>query len=61
MNVLILLAVLWPRHGAGLFRATRPGLVVLRGLSLAGASVFLGFALRLMPVGETLAVVYLYP
>ena len=36
-------------------------LVFLRGLCLALASLTMGLALRLMPVGETVAIVYLSP
>ena len=61
VNSAILLAVLWPSRGRALLATRRTGLVLMRGASIAAASILLGHALRLMPVGETLAVVYLYP
>ena len=36
-------------------------LLVLRGLCLAAASLTMGWALRVMPVGETVAIIYLAP
>jgi drug/metabolite transporter (DMT)-like permease len=61
INLILLLAVLAPRHGLTLFRTTRTGLVVVRALCLCTASLFLGLALRRMPVGETVAISYLAP
>lgn len=61
MNVLILLAVLAPRHGTTLFRYRRPWLVFARGAMLAGSSFCFGLALQRMPVGETVAITYLSP
>ncbi len=61
VNVLILLAVFLPRHGRAVFRTQRTGLVILRGASLSVGSIAMGLALRFMPVGETVAIVYLAP
>lgn len=61
LNAVVLAAVLGPRHGAGLWRVQRMGLVVLRALSLAFGSLTVGIALKLMPVGETMAIIYLAP
>jgi drug/metabolite transporter (DMT)-like permease len=61
VNLLLLLALLYPRIGADLWRVKRPKLVLLRGLCLALASLTMGLALRLMPVGETVAIAYLAP
>ena len=49
------------RDIARLWRTERRGLVLVRGLCLALASLTMGFALRLMPVGETVAIIYLSP
>jgi drug/metabolite transporter (DMT)-like permease len=50
-----------PQRGRALLRTDRPGLQVLRGLSLLSMSA-LGFvALRLMPVGEFTAIMMLAP
>lgn len=61
VSLALLLAFLWPRQGARLWRTERTGLVILRGLVLAMASLTLGHALRLMPVGETVSILYLSP
>jgi drug/metabolite transporter (DMT)-like permease len=61
VNLAVLAVVLYPRMGAGLWRVKRRGLVFVRGLCLALASLAMGLALRLMPVGETVAIVYLSP
>jgi drug/metabolite transporter (DMT)-like permease len=57
----LLALVLGPSEGAGLWRTARPWLVVLRGACLAAGSLTMGLALRVMPVGETVAIVYLAP
>lgn len=61
LNVLILLAVLGPRHGVALFRYRRPWLVLARGAMLALSSFVFAMALQRMPVGETVAITYLAP
>lgn len=61
VNLGLLAAVLGPKHGPGLWRTERTGLVMLRGLCLAVGSLTMGLALRTMPVGETIAIVYLSP
>lgn len=61
VNILALAAVLGPREGAGLWRVQRGGLVAIRGLALAAGSLTVGLALKLMPVGETTAIIYLAP
>lgn len=61
VNLALLAVVLYPRMGAGLWRVNRGGLVFVRGLCLAFASLTMGLALQLMPVGETVAIVYLSP
>lgn len=61
INLGLLAAVLGPRQGAALWRTQRSGLVLLRGLCLAAGSLSMGLALRVMPVAETTAIVYLSP
>lgn len=61
VNLALLVLILWPRQRSRLWQAQRLGLVVLRGLCLAAASLTMGWALRLMPVGETVAIIYLAP
>jgi drug/metabolite transporter (DMT)-like permease len=59
LNGVLLLAILGPRLGSGLWRTQRTGFVMLRGLSLACATGFAALALQRMPVGETIALMYL--
>lgn len=61
VNVSLLGAALGPSQGAALWRTHRTFWVVVRGLCLAAASLTMGLALRVMPVGETVAIVYLAP
>lgn len=61
VNLGLLAVFLYPRMGAQLWRVRSPSLVLLRGFCLALASLTMGLALRLMPVGETVAIVYLSP
>ena len=57
----LLLVLLYPKQGAKLWAVNRRWLVILRALCLAFASLTMGYALRWMPVGETVAIVYLHP
>ena len=50
-----------PRCGTALWATRRTGLVTLRALFLAAASLNMGFALQRMPLGETVAIIYLAP
>jgi drug/metabolite transporter (DMT)-like permease len=61
INFIVVVAIFAPREGMAVFRTQRTGLVILRGLSLAFASITLGLALRVMPVGEAIAIIYLAP
>lgn len=61
VNLGLLLAVYLPRMGRGAVATRRTGLVLLRAFCLAAASLTMGLALRYMPVGETVAIVYLAP
>ena len=61
VNLGLLSLLLGPQLGSGLWRTNRRALVFVRGLCLALASLTMGLALRLMPVGETVAIVYLSP
>jgi drug/metabolite transporter (DMT)-like permease len=61
LNFLLLVAIFWPRHGAQMFRMQNPSLVILRGFCLASGSLFLGLALRVMPLGEAVSMIYLTP
>ncbi|MDP2080004.1 MAG: DMT family transporter [Pseudotabrizicola sp.] len=61
VNLVLLLVLMAPRHGAALWRTQRTGWVLMRGLVLAVASLTMSLALQLMPVGETVAIIYLAP
>jgi drug/metabolite transporter (DMT)-like permease len=61
VNAGLLAVLLYPRLGPRLWRVRRRGLVLFRGLCLTLASLTMGLALRVMPVGETVAIVYLSP
>src|SRR5688572_17925656 len=61
VNLGLLALFLLPRHRVGLWQTQRTWLVLLRGLCLAAASLTMGWALQLMPVGETVAIIYLAP
>jgi drug/metabolite transporter (DMT)-like permease len=57
----LLTLVLGPRLGRRLWRTNRRWLVFLRGLCLALGVMAMGLALRQMPVGETVAIIYVSP
>jgi drug/metabolite transporter (DMT)-like permease len=59
LNVVFLVIFMMPRHSAGLWRTHRTFTVMIRGVSLAFATLFAGLALQRMPVGETVAILYL--
>jgi drug/metabolite transporter (DMT)-like permease len=61
VSLILVGLVLGPAAGRDLWRTRRTGLVVLRGLCLAAASVTMGLALRTLPVGETVSIIYLAP
>jgi drug/metabolite transporter (DMT)-like permease len=61
VSLLLVLALLGPRHGAGLWRTQRTAAVLLRGVILSLATLTMGLALRVMPVGETISILYLSP
>ena len=57
----LVFGLLYPRYRARLWQTRRTGLVVGRALALAAASLTMGLALQRMPVGETVAIIYLAP
>lgn len=61
INLVLVLVVMWPRHRSAVWQTQRTGLVVLRGLFLAIATVTMLLALRVMPVAETVAIIYITP
>jgi drug/metabolite transporter (DMT)-like permease len=61
VSLVLLVAVFAPRLGRRLWQTGRPRLVLLRGLVLSGASLLVGLAFSRLPVGETVAIMYLAP
>jgi drug/metabolite transporter (DMT)-like permease len=59
INVLLLVLMFGPTQGAKLWHSNRTLLVILRGVALALATFFMGMALQRMPLGETVAIIYL--
>lgn len=60
-SLLMIFILFGPRIGATLWRAKRPKILFLRGVVLSGVALFMGLALRVMPVGETIAIMFLAP
>ena len=56
VHTLLMLVLLTPTHGRQLFETRRTGLVLVRAVCLAAASLFVGLALRRMPVAEATAI-----
>ena len=61
INLVLVLLTMWPRHRSAVWHTQRTGLVLLRGLLLAVATVTMLLALRVMPVAETVAIIYITP
>lgn len=61
INAVLLALFLWPQMRQRLWHTTRTWLVLGRGLVLALASLTMGLALTVMPVGEATAIIYLAP
>ena len=61
VNLTIMVVLIAPRYGWAIIKTKRPVLVVARGLALALGSLFGGFALRAMPLAETVSILYIAP
>lgn len=61
VNLLLVMAIFAPKHGKELVKTQNTGMVILRGAALATSSLCAGFALKYMPVAETVAIIYLAP
>jgi drug/metabolite transporter (DMT)-like permease len=61
INLALVLLTMWPRHRSAVWKTQRTGLVLLRGLFLACATITMLLALRVMPVAETVAIIYITP
>ncbi len=60
-HLLFILVVLGPRYGLALVRTKRLGMQIMRGFVLACGSLLFVSALKLMPLAETTAILYLAP
>jgi drug/metabolite transporter (DMT)-like permease len=61
INLVLVLVTMWPRHRSAVWQTQRTGLVLLRGLLLALATITMLLSLRVMPVAETVAIIYITP
>ena len=61
VNLGLVSLTMLPRHGRALWHTNRTGLVVLRGVCLAFGSVSMLVALQVMPLAETVAIIYITP
>ncbi len=61
INLVLVFVTMWPRHRSAVWQTQRTGLVVLRGVFLAVATVTMLLVLRVMPVAETVAIIYITP
>lgn len=57
----LMLSVLLPRDGLSIFKTSRPGLQLLRGLCMVGTNMLFISALRYIPLAEGTAIIYLTP
>lgn len=60
-NLLMMIVVFAPHHKWEMVRTQRTGLVLVRALCLAMASLLIGLALQRMPVAEMTAITFLAP
>ena len=60
-HMLLVVIALGPRLGLGLVRTRRLGVQLLRGLLLAGSTLFFVFAIKQMPLAETSSITFIAP
>lgn len=61
VNLGLISITMLPRHGRALWHTNRTALVILRGVCLAMGSVSMLLALQVMPLAETVAIIYITP
>ncbi|MBL4646668.1 MAG: DMT family transporter [Rhizobiales bacterium] len=61
VSLILILVFFWPHYKSRLWKTQRTKLVIVRGFVLTGASLTMVMALRVMPVGEATAILYLSP
>ncbi len=60
-HTLLMVVAIVPRHGLALFKTSRPGIQILRGILLAAAALFFVAAIKYMPLAEATAIQFLAP
>lgn len=60
-NLLLMVLIFGPTHGRRIAQTRRTGLVMVRAICLAFASLMIAFALERMPVAEMTAITFLAP
>lgn len=60
-NLLLMVLIFGPTHGRRIAQTRRTGLVIVRAICLAFASLMIAFALERMPVAEMTAITFLAP
>lgn len=60
-HLVFIVAALGPRLGKGLVRTAHPGVQIVRGFLLVGASLFFVGALKYMPLAESTSIAFLTP
>lgn len=61
VNLLLMVAILAPRHSQQMLAINRKGWVIVRALSLSIGSITMALALQRMPVAETSAILFFAP
>ena len=61
VHCVLMIVFLAPTQGRRLIQTQRTGLVLIRAVALAITSIFIGLALRRMPVAETTSITFLAP
>jgi drug/metabolite transporter (DMT)-like permease len=61
VHLLLMLAILVPRHGLSMVRTRRPGLVILRAMSLVLMTLLMLQGLKRLPLAETTAISFVAP
>ena len=61
VQTLLMVLLVVPQRGWRAFATQRTGMVALRAIALVASSLLLGLALKVMPVAETAAIIFLAP
>jgi drug/metabolite transporter (DMT)-like permease len=61
VNLLLMIAILAPRHGRAMVTITRKRWVMVRAIALSIVSITAALALQRMPVAETIAILFFSP